>query len=164
MKIINKIQISESSEEYLTTEYKNMQMKYPKFHKMDVLCKLGIIATEKLLENQLFQHEYTGLLLSSNQGCIQTDLDFYKTIVPDSFFPSPTLFVYTLPNIVLGEICIKHKITGEHLFFMQENYNENQMNQLSEFYFKTTEMKYLIYGHLNATENTCETQMFLIEK
>ncbi len=31
-----------------------------------------------------------------------------------------TLFVYTLPNILIGEICIKFKIQGESNFFVSQ--------------------------------------------
>jgi hypothetical protein len=33
------------------------------------------------------------------------------------------LFVYTLSNIVAGEICIRHKIKGENAFFVSEEFD-----------------------------------------
>ena len=31
----------------------------------------------------------------------------------ENYYPSPALFVYTLPNIVTGELAIRHQIYGE---------------------------------------------------
>ena len=42
---------------------------------------------------------------------------FQETIQhADSYYPSPALFVYTLPNIVTGEIAIRNKYYGETSF------------------------------------------------
>jgi hypothetical protein len=38
--------------------------------------------------------------------------------------PSPAIFVYTLPNIMIGEICIRHGFKGEGLFFIEENFDK----------------------------------------
>jgi 3-oxoacyl-[acyl-carrier-protein] synthase-1 len=39
-------------------------------------------------------------------------------------FPSPALFVYTLPNTVTGEIAIRNKYAGETSAFVLEKYDE----------------------------------------
>ena len=44
---------------------------------------------------------------------------------------SPAIFVYTLPNVAVGEVCIKNKIKGDNTFFI-ENFNTG----LSEYYAK----------------------------
>src|SRR3712207_7060242 len=49
------------------------------------------------------------------------------------FFPSPSVFVYTLPNIVTGEIAIRNHYHGETHFFViprsEEHTSELQSRQ-----------------------------------
>ena len=45
-------------------------------------------------------------------------------------FPSPSLFVYTLPNIVAGEIAIRNKYAGETSAFVLEKYDEKAISEL----------------------------------
>ena len=54
---------------------------------------------------------------------LQTDENYQATTLDENGSPSPSLFVYTLPNIVIGELCIRHKIKGEHAFFVAEVFN-----------------------------------------
>ena len=105
-----------------------MGLKYPKFFKMDNLSKLGFLAAEVLLQQvpdfENFNKEKTGIFLSNAYSCLDTDEQYYATVKDkENFFPSPGLFVYTLPNILIGEICIRHKITGEHAFFLSEQFD-----------------------------------------
>jgi len=39
------------------------------------------------------------------------------------YSPSPSVFVYTLPNIMAGEIAIRHKIKGENTVFIFERFD-----------------------------------------
>lgn len=45
---------------------------------------------------------------------------------------SPSVFVYTLPNIVMGEVCIKNKIYGENSFFITEKFNPGLIWEYSQ--------------------------------
>ena len=105
--------------DFLRKAYSALQISYPKFHKMDVLCKLGIIATEVLFRNQEISPD-TALVFSNASSSLETDKDHrekMKSIV------SPAIFVYTLPNIVMGEISIRHKLQSENVFFVSEKFN-----------------------------------------
>ncbi|HEX3081106.1 MAG TPA: hypothetical protein VHQ04_11605, partial [Puia sp.] len=57
-----------SAEEFLNALYTHFAISYPKFHKMDQLCKLGLLATELLLRDTGHSGKYsdteTGLVLS----------------------------------------------------------------------------------------------------
>ncbi|MDJ1485768.1 hypothetical protein QNI16_35130 [Cytophagaceae bacterium YF14B1] len=98
--------------------YTLLQLSYPKFFKMDTLCKYGILAGECLFERNPLSYTSSeiGIILSGQHGSLDTDEQFQQTLQPDNFFPSPALFVYTLSNIVMGELCIRYKIKGENLF------------------------------------------------
>ncbi len=93
--------------------YTALQCSYPKFYKMDSLCKWAFAATECLLYNNNLasnpDKNRVAVALTTAHGCIDVDKRYQAGIA----IPSPALFVYTLPNIMLGEICIRHGIKGE---------------------------------------------------
>lgn len=93
---------------------------YPKFFKMDSLSKLGFLAAEFLLRDiPPEQKENAAVVLFNRNGSLVTDRNYQRTIaLNDNYFPSPALFVYTLANIVTGEIAIRHKIYGETAFYI----------------------------------------------
>lgn len=108
--------------------YKSLEIQYPAFYKMDNLSKLGFMAAELLLKDhdrfkELSPND-TGIILANENSCLATDEEYFDTIKDRSnYFPSPAVFVYTLPNIVIGEISIRHKIQGENTFFIQPEFD-----------------------------------------
>ncbi len=105
--------------------FKHMGLSYLKFFKMDNLSKLGWLAAEALFravpDFEAIPKDRVGLFLMNKYSSLDTDERYYETVTNDeNNFPSPALFVYTLPNIVIGEICIRHKITGEHAFLLSD--------------------------------------------
>jgi hypothetical protein len=93
--------------------FRQLQKPYPKFFKMDALCKWATYST-MLLEHAgtlTSGDPYgTALLMYTHHGCFETDLKYWETAKQQ--FASPALFVYTLPSIMLGEIAIYLKIKG----------------------------------------------------
>ncbi|WP_343748751.1 3-oxoacyl-ACP synthase [Fluviicola sp.] len=116
---------TQAEENPLKSAYQQLGVEYPKFYKMDVLSKMAFIGTELLLpffpagtdlENDL------SLIFANTSSSQHTDnlfVDSYEKLNN----PSPSLFVYTLPNIVTGELCIRHKWYGENCFFIEEQFN-----------------------------------------
>ena len=85
-----------------------------KFYKMDDLCKLGYVAAAWLLDGIEFGEEECGMVLSGMYGCLDTDMKHQQIIDKEGdAASSPAVFVYTLPNVVAGEISIRHHIKGE---------------------------------------------------
>ncbi len=134
-----------SLSEFLSEAYKILATSYPKFHKMDAQCKLGFLCAEFALKNTSFLTENdlskTAIILSNTASSLETDRVHQHSINDKSnYFPSPAVFVYTLPNITIGELAIKHRITGENAFFVTEqldvdllvNYTETLINYGSE--------------------------------
>lgn len=94
-----------------------------KFFKMDDLSKLGYIGVLKLLkDNPEFSEilpEKRGLFFGNSSSSLESDIRHVAVIgAEDDLKASPAIFVYTLPNVVLGEICIKNKFKGENTFFV----------------------------------------------
>ncbi len=143
--------------------YKKLNLSYPKFFKMDGLSKLGILCAELILKdenvNEKFPKEKTAIVLSNRNSSLQTDMAYSKTM---GSFPSPALFVYTLPNIVTGEIAIKHKITGENAFFIEPKFNAEVLHNYTELLLKENDAA--ICGWLNIDEKTCEGFLYFVAK
>ena len=118
---MNKVSIPSGAN--LTAIYRELVGDYPKFFKMDTLCKLGFLLTEMLVKDDKdrFQpREDRAVLVFSRNGCLANDINYAKSMED---FPSPALFVYTLPNIVAGEIAIRNKYEGETSAYVLEKYD-----------------------------------------
>lgn len=98
--------------------YRALGYSYPKFFKMDSLCKWAWLGAEALLREgdgwryDGLDKQHIAVVIATRDGCLETDHRYAETM---QTIPSPALFVYTLPNIALGEICIRHGFTGEQL-------------------------------------------------
>lgn len=110
---------------FASAAYKYLQVDYPKFHKMDNLSKLGFLAAEYLLTSAdaltFPRAEQVGLVVANAHSSTDTDLRYNAQVQQE--VASPALFVYTLPNIVLGEICIRHGFKGENMLFVSKEYD-----------------------------------------
>ena len=113
-----------SADDFLLSVYKHFGIDYPKFYKMDHLSKLGFLATEVLLNGNFERNNYAadeiGIVLANANASLDADINYWQSV---KNIPSPALFVYTLPNIVIGEICIRNGFKGENAFFVQEEFD-----------------------------------------
>jgi hypothetical protein len=110
--------------QFSESAYRHFQLAYPKFHKMDELSKLGWLAADILLNNKELDEippYKRGVILSNQNSSLDTDSRYYNMV--KTGVASPAVFVYSLPNIVIGEICIRHGIKGENTFFIADQYN-----------------------------------------
>ena len=132
----------------LTALYRKFAGDYPKFFKMDSLCKLGFLAAEILLKDfSAEQKENCALILFNRNGSLITDRNYENTIAdPENYFPSPALFVYTLANIVTGEIAIRHKIYGETSFYVIDNYDTARIEEIVRNATLTSSPSMILYG------------------
>jgi len=109
---------------FLLSVYQKLALQYPKFYKMDNLSKLGLLAAEVLLKDSDIKDrvtpEETGIILCNSNASLDTDIRYLETAKE---LASPAQFVYTLPNIVIGEISIRHGFKGENCFFIFDQLN-----------------------------------------
>jgi len=99
--------------------YQHFGLAYPKFFKMDKLSKLAFLAASQVLTEE----KNTALVFANRSSSLDTDLVYQRSIDDkEAYYPSPAVFVYTLPNICLGEISIKYKLYSENSFFVFENF------------------------------------------
>ena len=119
----------------LTDLYKRYVGDYPKFYKMDRLSQLGFIASELLLQaegRERFKDcDDRAIILFNHASSIMADRQYLSSIeTPGQFFPSPSLFVYTLPNIVAGELAIRNHYHGETTFCILPERQDEVMHQV----------------------------------
>ncbi len=96
-----------------------------RFGRMDLMCRLGMIATE-LLEAGFSarDRERVGVCVETRAGSLVTDLQFLRT-------PRPSLFTYTLPSTVIGEVCIRHRLQGPVLCLLTGQAMDNHSGAIA---------------------------------
>jgi hypothetical protein len=156
----------ENEAKFLRHIYKALEVNYPKFYKMDTLSKSVILADFILsptYTDLTEQEDKLQLLFANDESSKRTDLSFIESYVPKEA-ASPSLFVYTLPNILTGELSIKHKWYGENTFFILEKFN-------AEFYLEQIRMsfsrgnEYCLCGWIGSVDKKNEECfLFLLSK
>ncbi len=152
----------------LTGLYRSQIGDWPKFFKMDTLSKAGFVASELLLkktgEHRLEGEEYThsrAIVLFGSTASLCADRNYQETIQDrDNYYPSPALFVYTLPNIVTGEIAIRNHWRGETSFYVLEAPDAAQMAFHLACAFDDPETESILAGWVDSRNND-DYQIFM---
>lgn len=132
---------------FIREAYKNLGDTNMKFYKMDNLCKLGYVAAGYLLQDFSFNAEEMGIILANSSGSLDTDMDHMRIIAEQGdALASPATFVYTLANVVLGEICIRYKIKGENTFFVSEGHETEKTTAYVQMAMAKENLHYCITG------------------
>lgn len=159
--------ISEEQEfaSFIREAYKNLGENYMKFYKMDDLCKLGYVAAEHLLKGRTYNPEEIGILLANSASSLHTDIKHQVIIDKDGdAAASPAIFVYTLANVVAGEICIRHKIKGENTFFISREYDADKLGQYAQMILNKANLKMCIIGWCDLLRDQYKAVFKIIEK
>jgi len=150
---------------FLDKAYQHFDIRYPKFYKMDNLSKLGLLCTDIMLKENFkagnYQPDETGIVLMNASASLDTDIKYYKTV---SDIASPALFVYTLPNIVIGEICIRNNFKGENAFFVFKQFDATFMTGYVNNLFDSNVIQACICGWIELLEENCSLVLLLVEK
>ena len=90
---------------------------YLNFRRLDEFSRVGLAALAFALKDAGLDHwrekRDIGIILSTEYGCLKTDIDYFDTVMPQKgIASSPSLFPYTLPNSFLGEAAILFGLTG----------------------------------------------------
>ncbi len=159
-----------SFSKYAKALYKFFKIKYPKYYKMDKLSKLAFLASEILLKDEDFLKKYDeediSVIISNGSSSLDTDAEYQKTIEDkNNYFPSPSVFVYTLANIMIGEICIRNKIKGENTVFISKDFNKEFIFEYVEILFNLGKAKVSLCGRIdyNYPHGNYIAELYLIE-
>lgn len=161
----NKIELFTSEVENWKKEcYSNLELDYSKFHKMDPLAKMTFLSTEimkKEVNLEKYNENELALLFANSSSSQTTDLKYINSYQVKGS-PSPSLFVYTLPNILTGELAIRNKWYGENCFFIEEKFDIEFFLEQINFYFSKGSTTCLCGWVESNTENE-ECFLFLVE-
>jgi hypothetical protein len=145
--------------------YQHFALEYPRFYKMDNLAKLGWLASEILLKESFdanaYEPEQTGLILSNANASLDTDIKYLATT---SEMASPSVFVYTLPNIMMGEISIRNRFKGENAFFISKSFDAGFLQQYVGTLLNQDILQACICGWVDMLDKEYKTALFLVEK
>lgn len=135
----------------LTTLYKQMIGNYPKFYKMDGLSRLGFVASEILLNAEKGETDKErAIIFFNHSSSIASDRNYKESIKDkDNYFPSPSIFVYTLPNIVTGEIAIRNHFQGETSFFILPDKDEKMIEEILQASCRDAQSKSFLTGWID---------------
>lgn len=147
--------------------FRMLQYNYMKFFKMDLLCKWAWLGAETLLTDKkgtLYEgidKNKIAVVLMTSHGCIDVDkkyLDGMQNIA------SPALFVYTLPNIMLGEISIRHGFKGEQLCLADESFSAEELFFWVNDLLTNRGMEACLCGWVDAYDNHKDICLFWVTK
>ena len=135
----------------LTSLYKQMIGDYPKFYKMDGLSRLGFVASEILLNAEKGETDKErAIIFFNHSSSIASDRNYKESINDkNNYFPSPSIFVYTLPNIVTGEIAIRNHFHGETSFFILPDKDERMMEEILQASCRDAQSKSFLTGWID---------------
>lgn len=152
-------------QDFLLSVYQQTGVQYPKFYKMDNGSKLGWLACEWLLREGFrpadYRPEEVAIVLSNANASLDTDYKYYATVKD---IPSPAVFVYTLPNIMMGEISIRHHFKGENAFFIFESFNAAFLAQYVHGLIESGSARACICGWVDVLGEEYKAALFLVEK
>ena len=149
--------------------YRHYDIDYPKFFKMDNLCKLAFLSTEILLRGTILLGKYPGeevaIILENASSSLEYDQKHVESIRDrNKYFPSPSLFVYTIPNIMVAEIAIRHKVKGEHAVFILEQFDPGLIYHYASELFRNQQVSCCLAGWVESYGDHYQSFLFVIEE
>ncbi|MEI6311641.1 MAG: 3-oxoacyl-ACP synthase [Bacteroidota bacterium] len=150
--------------DFIRALYKQTAINYPKFYKMDDLSKLAILGASILLDKleDSYDANEKSILLSNKSASLDTDYKHQEAV--NAGLASPAIFVYTLPNICIGEIAIKYKIMGENAFFVSEQFQPKQLYTSTEILHQESKSLCSICGWVEYFQNDYELFLYTVEQ
>lgn len=148
-KIVDRMMISSDDAQSISDIYKEKLNDGPKFYKMDSFSRLVYVAATLVLEKHIEKYDPTrvAMVIFTLNGSVLADRKHLSTFSnPDEFYPSPAVFINTLPNVVLGEIATRNNIKGETTIVILPEHNEEMMKTIIESTLSQTNPQALICG------------------
>jgi len=147
--------------------YQHFEINYPKFFKMDNLSKLAFLGAELLLAtaDENSAESNTALVFANKSSSLDTDVKYQNSISDsENYYPSPAVFVYTLPNICLGEISIKHQLKSENSFFIFADYDPVFMENYCNILLETQKADKVLCGWVEYYNEEYKAFLYLVDK
>lgn len=155
---------SESIDEFLKRIYQKSNANYPKYHKMDLLCKATFLAAEFISKKENIYETETALVFSNHSSSMISDEKHALSIYGEESTASPAVFVYTLPNIALGEISIRHKLLSENVFFIFDKFTPEFLAPYASQNLSDKKSDLVLAGWAEIDENNVDVFLYLVAK
>ncbi len=167
--IVEHVSEAESVNPLLRSVFRHYNIDYPKFFKMDNLCKLAFLSAEILLRGtdilQRYPGEEIGIILENGSSSLEYDLKHMESIRDrNNYFPSPSVFVYTIPNIMVAEIAIRHKVKGENAVFILEQFDPGFIDHYVSELFRSQQVSCCVCGWVECYGDHYQSFLFIAER
>ena len=154
---------------FIRAAYTFLSLDDRKFYKMDDLCKLGYIAAACLFAKNGGTTGYApgevGIVMANASSSLDTDRKHQRLIdTMGDREASPAVFVYTLPNVVMGELCIRYKIQGENTFFINNRYPESFIREYARLVMQKRRLRACLTGWCELLGETYEARFDWLEQ
>ncbi len=153
---------------FIKSAAKHLNTDYAKFFKMDNLSKLAFLAADILLKEQTAHSNNlkdVAIVLSNKASSLDTDRKHQICISDkDNYYPSPSIFVYTLPNICIGEISIKYQLRSENCFFVFEKFNATHLHINADYLLKHNKAEKVLCGWVDFDDKNYDAFLYLVSK
>jgi hypothetical protein len=142
--------------------YKQTGINYPKFFKMDLLSRVAFLASEMVIPETITESkDHIATIISTTSGCLDVDKKFDESRQTHA---SPALFVYTLPNIMLGEICIRNGFKGEQMCTIAEDADADWLDFYISDLLNNRNTEACLCGYAEATEHSINATLLWVSK
>lgn len=163
-----KLDIQRTESAWLSDVYHSISISYPKFFKMDNLAKSGFLGAELTLQSididRTTSKDDIAVVCCNRSSSLDDDIAYQKTIQDiENYFPSPAVFVYTLANIVTGEISIRNKTMGESAFYVMETFNPQKFCSFAKGAFSDGKTRACLCGWVEYYKGNCDVLFVFIE-
>ena len=151
--------------EFAKQAYHKCDVNYPKFFKMDNLSKLSFLAADIVLKDVIKENAENdiALLFANKSSSLDTDTKFNEQIADrNNYYPSPAVFVYTLPNICLGEISIRYKLYTENSFFIFAGFNQQFFKNYASILLNSGKAEKVLCGWVEYYKETYKAFMYVV--
>lgn len=150
--------------EFLKAAFKELDTPYSKFYKMDKLCQLAFLGSEYLLKEAklTFSDDEVALVFFNGQSSLDTDSK-HQQLIQEGSKVSPAVFVYTLPNIMIGEIAIRNKWYGENLLILKPSFDFEEWAMEADLLISRKKATYCLGGWIDVFQENYQMQLYLVE-
>jgi hypothetical protein len=167
--IVDCVSEEESFGKFIRSVFRHYDIRYQKFFKMDNLCKLAFLSAEILLQgtdiHQKYPGEEIGIILENASSSLEYDQKHMQCIRDrNNYFPKPSIFVYTIPNIMVAEIAIRHKVKGENAVFIFEKFHPGFIDHYVSQLLRSQQVSCCLSGWVECYRDHYQSFLFIIEQ
>lgn len=150
--------------EFSKAAFKKLDIPYSKFYKMDKLCQLAFLGSEYLLKEAklAFRDDEVAQVFFNGQSSLDSDSKHQK-LIQEGAKVSPAVFVYTLPNIMMGELAIRNKWYGENLLILKPDFDFEEWAMEADLLISGGKATYCLGGWIDVFQENYQLQLYLVE-